>query len=607
MSCRFWLALLLAGLWTSHLSAQIPAGGEFRINSYAVGYQNHASVASGAAGNFVVVWRSWHDQDGSYDGVFGQRYDAAGQPQGGEFRVNTYTTWSQYQAAVAADAAGNFVVVWTSFGQDGNWPGVFARRYDAAGQARGGEFQVNTHTTSSQNQPAVASDAAGNFVVVWGSEDGSYYGVFGRRYDAAGQARGGEFQVNTHTPSSQDQPAVASDAAGNFVVAWAGYDQDGSGAGVFAQRYDAAGQARGGEFRVNIHTIDWQWGPVAAYGPAGDFVVVWASYAQDGDFDGVFGRLFHGRLGGVALAVDQSATAGSDGNGILEPGESVEVKPSWKNVSGQSRTFDGAASSFDGPPGAGVSYQLLDATALYGTADDETTLQCTDCFQLEVQATGTRPATHWDATLVEDLTADGLGQEQAWKLHVGESFTDVPKTSGYYRFVETLLHRGVTGGCSATSYCPANAVTREQMSVFTLAGKEGAAYLPRGCRTWIPVFGDVPANSPFCPWIWELARRGVVSGCGGGNYCPTDAVTREQMSVFLLHTLDPALNPPACTVPVFNDVPASSPFCRWIQELARRGITGGCGGGNYCPTDPITREQMAAFISVTFGLGLYGP
>jgi hypothetical protein len=58
---------------------------------------------------------------------------------------------------------------------------------------------------------------------------------------------------------------------------------------------------------------------------------------------------------------------------------------------------------------------------------------------------------------------------------------------------------------------------------------------------------------------------------------------------------------------VFSDVPASSPFCRWIEELARRGITSGCGGGTYCPTNPVTREQMAVFISATFGLTLYGP
>jgi hypothetical protein len=216
-----------------------------------------------------------------------------------------------------------------------------------------------------------------------------------------------------------------------------------------------------------------------------------------------------------------------------------------------------------------------------------------------------RPALHWDATAVETLTPDAQGEAKKWTLHVGASFTDVAAAGSFYRFVETLLHRGVTAGCSGTRYCPAAATPREQMAVFVLVAREGAGFVPPACAT--PVFGDVPAASPFCRYVEELARRGVVGGCGGGNYCPSDAVTREQMAIFLLRTLDPALSPPACTTPLFADVPASSVFCRWIEELARRGITGGCGGGNYCPGDPVTREQMAVFLTTTFGLTLYGP
>ena len=126
------------------------------------------------------------------------------------------------------------------------------------------------------------------------------------------------------------------------------------------------------------------------------------------------------------------------------------------------------------------------------------------------------------------------------------------------------------------------------------------------CTT--PIFNDVPASNPFCRWIEELARRGVVGGCGGGNYCPTQPVTREQMAVFVLRTLDPALSPPNCAPPnLYLDVPETSPFCRWIEELTNRAVVSGCGGGNYCPTGPVTREQMGVFISATFGLTLYGP
>jgi hypothetical protein len=80
------------------------------------------------------------------------------------------------------------------------------------------------------------------------------------------------------------------------------------------------------------------------------------------------------------------------------------------------------------------------------------------------------------------------------------------------------------------------------------------------------------------------------------------------MAVFALRTLDPALNPPACVAgsEMFADMPASNGFCRWVEELARRGVVTGCGGGNYCGTAPVSREQMGVFLSVTFSLLLYG-
>src|SRR5688500_10450888 len=92
-----------------------------------------------------------------------------GHPLGPEFRVNTYTTSNQGSPSVAADSGGDFVVVWASEGQDGSGWGVFGQRYSSSGSPFGPEFQVNTYTTSDQTSPSVAADSAGNFVVVWKS------------------------------------------------------------------------------------------------------------------------------------------------------------------------------------------------------------------------------------------------------------------------------------------------------------------------------------------------------------------------------------------------------------------------------------------------------
>jgi len=288
----------------------------------------------------------------------------------------------------------------------------------------------------------------------------------------------------------------------------------------------------------------------------------------------------------------------SDASGVWEPSETVTIAPSWRNGSTiVLSNVTGTLSSTD------ATITLTDTAAAYGTIAAGATGSCVDsadCYG--ATSVGPRPGLHWDASTNELLST---ANSHNWRLHVGASFADVPPTNPFYRFIETLVHRGVTGGCDATNYCPVSSTTRAQMAVFALVAKEGTGYAPPACTT--PLFNDVPASSPFCRWIEELARRGVVSGCGGGNYCPADAVTREQMSVFVLRTLDPTLNPPACTTPMFLDVPPSSPFCKWIEELARRGVVTGCGGGNYCPTSPVTRQQMGVFISVTFGLKLYGP
>ena len=115
-------------------------------------------------------------------------------------------------------------------------------------------------------------------------------------------------------------------------------------------------------------------------------------------------------------------------------------------------------------------------------------------------------------------------------------------------------------------------------------------------------FPDVPCPSTFAAWIEDLAARGITGGCGGGNYCPNNPVRRDQMAVFLLKTkYGSSYVPPPCDGD-FDDVPCPSFFADWIEQLAAEQITGGCGGNNYCPLNPNTRGQMAVFIVKTFGL-----
>jgi parallel beta-helix repeat protein len=115
-------------------------------------------------------------------------------------------------------------------------------------------------------------------------------------------------------------------------------------------------------------------------------------------------------------------------------------------------------------------------------------------------------------------------------------------------------------------------------------------------------FPDVPCPSLFADWIEALYNEGITGGCGSGNYCPTNPVRRDQMAVFLLKAEHgPAYVPPPCQG-MFPDVACPSLFADWIEQLAHENITTGCGSGNYCPQNPNTRGQMAVFLVKTFGL-----
>jgi hypothetical protein len=327
-------------------SAGAALGAEFQVNSYTTSVQAVPAVAGEAGGGFVVLWHD-NTQDGSGYGVFGQRYDSAGAALGAEFQVNSYTMNAQRFPAVAGEAGGGFVVVWNSYTQDVSNYGVFGRRYDSAGAALGTEFQVNSYTMSGQLNPAVAGQAGGGLVVVWESsgQEGSGRGVFGQRYDSAGAALGTEFQVNSYTMNAQRFPAVAGEAGGGFVVVWDSYTQDGSGYGVFGQRYDSAGAALGSEFQVNSYTTSFQRFPAVAGEAGGGFVVVWNSYTQDAGNYGVFGRRYDSA--GAALGTEfqvnsyttlqqrSPAVAGEAGGGFVVVWDSNGQDASGYGVFGQ--------------------------------------------------------------------------------------------------------------------------------------------------------------------------------------------------------------------------------------------------------------------------------
>jgi hypothetical protein len=280
----------------------VPVGPEFQLNTYTTTNQRQPSVAVDAAGNFVVVWPSngsVGSDNGGSGSIQGRRYDGSGTPQDDQFQVNTYTSGHQDYPSVAMDGSGNFVVVWESRAFTGPVSGgdsIRGQRYDSTGLPQSAEFQVNTYATGDQRRPTVASDSAGNCVVVWDS-DGSpgsdpSSSIQGRRFDSAGMPQGDQFQVNTYTTDGQRSAAVASDSVGNFVVAWESFgssESDTSRFSIQGQRFNGTGVPQGSQFQVNTYTTSEQLDPMVASDSNGNFVVVWESLGSSGSDTSSYG------------------------------------------------------------------------------------------------------------------------------------------------------------------------------------------------------------------------------------------------------------------------------------------------------------------------------
>ena len=164
-----------------------------------------------------------------------------------------------------------------------------------------------------------------------------------------------------------------------------------------------------------------------------------------------------------------------------------------------------------------------------------------------------------------------------------------------------MIRDGITSGCGGGNYCPSSSITRAQMAVFLLRAEPrlgATCRRPRPARSSATShLGDFAAD-----WIEELYAEGITGGCETNplRYCPNNSVTRGQMAAFLLKVYHGTSYAPPPAQGVFSDVPISMPLAPWIEELARLSVTAGCGGTSYCPTNAVTRGQMAVFLTKTF-------
>lgn len=304
-------------------------------------------------------------------------------------------------------------------------------------------------------------------------------------------------------------------------------------------------------------------------------------------------RVFSRSLAAVAMVI---AAAGAHGGSC--PGYHTFTPTSLPHVPVNSAYSQSVTVTFYSVPCGGPFYTLLSIIA--GSMPPGITHSNTNPMSF----TGTPPTVgYYPFTLQSDTGDPTMPPEFADQNYaITVDFLDVPATNAFEPFIMKLVANNITAGCDATHYCPTGLILRSSMAVFIIKSEHGSAYVPPPATG---IFADVPASNGFAPWIEEIYHEGITGGCATNplQYCPGNYVIRAQMAIFLLRAKwGPAYVPPA-SAQIFADVPPSSPFEPWINEIYNEGIMPGCGGGNFCPSWNVNRVSMSVYLVLMFNLG----
>ncbi len=308
-------ALLLSAASFGQLSV---SNAETLVNNTTASAQQNPAVSQDTAGRYVVVWES-ELQDGDGFGIYAEIYNADHTVRVPEFQINTNDqTDDQRHPDVDMDVNGNFCVVWQSneddVAFDQEWD-VYRKIYDIDGTVIAGRSRVNSTTSRNQQRPSVAMNE--NYVVVaYMSQFGTdAYSVRGRFYDATtGAALQSPFDVMTNSGDHVAHVDVTIDDQGQAIFVWQTDNLDGDRNGIFASGYEQPNTQVFSEVQVNTTTSANQQEPAVAADSAGNAMVVWSSFGQDGSNYGIYSRLMTtaGSFSGSEVLVNSTTADAQD-------------------------------------------------------------------------------------------------------------------------------------------------------------------------------------------------------------------------------------------------------------------------------------------------------
>ncbi|MBL4708666.1 MAG: SprB repeat-containing protein, partial [Flavobacteriales bacterium] len=288
----------------------------FSIRTSSNGQQRWPDVHMDNSGNTYVTWTQVSNDLSTYT-IYAQVRNSIGVDLTGIITINDVSSSFNGYSKIGVEENGDFAVTWQILGSDNaTTHGILCERFNSAGVSQGTEFQVNTEVSGYQISPDIAMDSTGNFTVVWTSagQDGDEDGIYGQRYTNAGATDDSEFQISTTTAGFQNHPSIGMSKEGSAAVAWNSYGTDGSFDGIYLQAYNADGTTSGTETLMNTRTTDFQqFAEVAAYSISNNMVVVWAdglvnsTSTHDGSGYGIFSQRFSIAAMLVASAAVSSA------------------------------------------------------------------------------------------------------------------------------------------------------------------------------------------------------------------------------------------------------------------------------------------------------------
>jgi len=298
-----------------------------QVSQGAVGSNDvNPRAAMRSDGGGAIVWEAGPRGNSN---VYVRFIDSRGNFTSGAIMANSYAGSIQRDASIATLENGGVVVVWESVGQDGSGEGIYGQRFNAQGIRVGSEFLINQSTAANQSDPSVTALNGGKFVVGWLSQSQNgrnssgaanlRNNVMGRLYDGSGAAVGNEYRLNDGDVLAAD-PQLATRPDGGFLLTWVQKDEVNTrnSSDVYIKTFDNNGLPAAQAVRHNTYLTGRQSTPEVAM-VGSDALVTWATSGQDAGGLGVQGRMLSGgtefQINSQGQLNQSMPTIGSDGTG----------------------------------------------------------------------------------------------------------------------------------------------------------------------------------------------------------------------------------------------------------------------------------------------------